>query len=390
LPFKEEFAMRGVRAIVVLATLLISLLTVSQNVEAAACKPSHCYGVAVWQNAPTNSGSYVYLTTSCLNGPNDSSNFADEELWEGTANSYGTYWVETGLSYGEINGTPMGGPYWFWADNRPNGGGYHEHYVGARSLNTTYLAQIGYEGSNQWYVYTSPGGTVGTSTYNPPYSNFMQTGEEITSGSYNVYGFSSDMSWFDTSGAGHANWQSGSNYSTVYSSGSPTHSYWNITYSEVGYYANCGHAAASPLAKTQLTPPLQPGQVKPQSPATLRAGALPVPADAVPTLTDLSRRMVGTTGSQSVGPSKAVLTTRQIASAAAAQARVNSDQAVYLVQIEGQFTALSARVPVGQSAPFGHYLTFTVDASTGFVLDWGVSDVMADLSALGPVKDLGL
>jgi hypothetical protein len=333
----------------------------------------------------------VYLTTSCLNGPNDSSNFADEELWEGTANSgSGSYWVETGLSYGEINGAPKGGPFWFWADNRPNGGGYHEHYVGARSLNTSYLAQIGYEGGNKWFVYTSPGGTVGTSTYNPPYSNFMETGTEITSSSYNVSGVSSDMSWFDTGGVGHANWQSGSNYSSLYSTGSPTFSNWNITYSEVGYYANCGHAAAGPLAKTQLTQPLQPGQVKPQAPATLRKGALPVPANAVPKLTDLSRRIAMTTGNQSVAPSNAVLTHRQMASAAAAGAIVNSDQAVYLVQLEGQFTALTARVPAGQPAPAGRYLTFTVDASTGFVLDWGVSDTSADLSALGPVTDLGL
>jgi hypothetical protein len=384
--------MKRTLTILVAIALSVTSLAFSRDVLAASCTPSsHCYGVAEWFNTPSNEGNYVYLTSSCLNGPNDSNDFADEELWEGTNNSTNlSYWVETGLSYGEINGTPRGGPFWFWADNRPNGGGYNEHYVGSRSLNTTYLAQIGYEGNNKWFVYSDTGGTVGTSTSNPPYSRSMETGQEFTSNSYNISGFSNDLSWFDLSAYGHANWVSGTNHSNIYYTGSPAYAYWNVTYSSVGYYANCGHSAIASAARngSSRPAPLQPGQVKAAPPTVLKNGMLPVPASAVGTLVELTRKMAANAGNNNVTISHVVRTTRQQANAVGSGARVNSDQAVYLVQARGQFTALHARVPAGHASPFGHYLTFTVDVASGLVLDWGVSDQEASLSALGPVTSL--
>jgi hypothetical protein len=98
--------------------------------------------------------------------------------------------------------------------------------------------------------------------------------------------------------------------------------------------------------------------------------------------------MAANAGATSVTLSQAVLTTRQQANTIASGAGVNSDQAVYLVQDQGHFTALNASVPQGQGSPVGHYLTFTVDASSGAVLDWGVSENQGNLSALGPVTSL--
>ncbi len=57
-----------------------------------------------------------------------SGKFLDEELWVGTNNGPpGSTWVEVGYTYGAVAGYSGPGPNWFWADMRPNGGGYHEH-----------------------------------------------------------------------------------------------------------------------------------------------------------------------------------------------------------------------------------------------------------------------
>lgn len=98
--------------------------------------------------------------------------------------------------------------------------------------------------------------------------------------------------------------------------------------------------------------------------------------------------MAGATGASAVNQSSAVLTTRQQANAVASGAIVSSDQPVYLVQLHGQFTALHASVPQGHQLPVGHYLTFTMDADTGAVLDWGLSENTSNLAALGPVVSL--
>jgi len=92
----------------------------------------------------------------------------------------------------------------------------------------------------------------------------------------------------------------------------------------------------------------------------------------------------------SVTVGDAVLTTRQAAVTATSGDVVNTNQPAYLVQLQGHFTALGASVPPGAKLPTGTYLMFIVDASSGLVSDWGVSDRKADLSALGSVIALRL
>jgi hypothetical protein len=91
----------------------------------------------------------------------------------------------------------------------------------------------------------------------------------------------------------------------------------------------------------------------------------------------------------SVTVGEAVLTTRQAAVTATSGDLVNSDEPSYLVQLQGNFTALGASVPPGAKLPTGTFLTFIV-ASTGRVTVWGVSNRKADLSALGSVIALSL
>ena len=64
---------------------------------------------------------------------------------------------------------------------------------------------------------------------------------------------------------------------------------------------------------------------------------------------------------------------------------MNTNQSAYLVQLQGNFTALDASVPPGQSLPTGTYLNFSVDADGGLVTDWGVTNRNANLNALGSV-----
>jgi len=62
---------------------------------------SHCYLLDYWGNANTNKGDFANIDVECLYEADPSSNFVDEEIWEGTANSTNvSYWVETGMTEG--------------------------------------------------------------------------------------------------------------------------------------------------------------------------------------------------------------------------------------------------------------------------------------------------
>jgi hypothetical protein len=64
---------------------------------------------------------------------------------------------------------------------------------------------------------------------------------------------------------------------------------------------------------------------------------------------------------------------------------VPGDQAGYLIVAHGNFTEDNAPVPRGGLALTGTVLTVVVDATTGEITDWGLSDDVADLAKLGPV-----
>jgi hypothetical protein len=385
--------------VVAVVALFGASIAFPQSALAVTCSPSaHCYATVRWIGAPQNEGSYLEIYSSCLNGPNNTTNFADEELWEGTDNSANlSYWVESGMSYGEINGQARGGPFWFWADNRP-GGGYNEHYVGAVALNTSYETEIGHAGSNNWWVWETSS-HIGTSTSNPPYSKSMETGIETTSNSYNISGQSFSLGWLDTTLSAHNNWQYGSSHSSIYDpSFPPAAAGWISQYSSVSYYSGAGCGAARQTGNvgvdTSLAP-IAPEKSRATPTAPLIKATTPVPASAISSLTALSltalsKSMAAAANDSTVKVAGVVLTTRQDANTVASGAGVNSNQAAYLVQIQGKFTALNARMPAGHSSPTGAVLTFVVDASTGLVLDSGVSDSSIDLSALGPVTPLSL
>lgn len=57
----------------------------------------------------------------------------------------------------------------------------------------------------------------------------------------------------------------------------------------------------------------------------------------------------------------------------------------YLIAIRGHFTATGASIPPGAKPPTGSVITLVVDARTGLVTDFGISNRYPPLAKLGPV-----
>jgi hypothetical protein len=195
---------KGARILVILAFVITGLTIGMRAAPADACDiTSHCYGIAYWPNSSTNYGSAGDIYFHCLYDGSPSNSFTDEEMWNGTNNSGNlAYWVEAGGAYGYPNGATR---YWFWADNRPNGGLYHEHYPGGSiSLNTFYKIEFLFEGSNTWNV-MGPGWSQ-NSTSNPPAGKSLEAGTELESNDARSVGKIDSLEWFDTSYGSHAGW----------------------------------------------------------------------------------------------------------------------------------------------------------------------------------------
>jgi hypothetical protein len=195
-------------AVIVLLAAGGFLVAAGPAAPANACSlSSHCYGVAAWYSAPPDNGSGGDIYFNCLYSANPSADFTDEELWQGTDNSTGlSYWVELGGAYGWPNGASR---YWFWADNRPNGGGYHAHYPGGTlSLDTTYFVGVTWAGSNTWDV---QGPTWSAESVNNPFSGrAMEAGAEITNNTAHAVGNIQDLYYLDTAGDLISGWSGAS------------------------------------------------------------------------------------------------------------------------------------------------------------------------------------
>jgi hypothetical protein len=68
---------------------------------------------------------------------------------------------------------------------------------------------------------------------------------------------------------------------------------------------------------------------------------------------------------------------------------VGVTQDVYAMVASGRFVGFKAHVPMGEDPPTGDYLSLVVDATTGEILDWGLTPDPPDLSTLGATTDLG-
>jgi hypothetical protein len=178
------------------ATWIISAGMAPAASAAESCDTSggNCYAIAGGTPGGGNYGEVGSVHVNCLYVP-DNGTFVNAEMWDASKDA--AYWTEVGVSSGPIAGTYYD-KQWFWADNRPNGGGYHEHAAGqTAALNQAYTMELAWLGNNEWGVW---GGNsfnrLGTSTGQPVTSSgLMEAGTEYTapsgSGMRNVGGINS-------------------------------------------------------------------------------------------------------------------------------------------------------------------------------------------------------
>jgi hypothetical protein len=344
-------------------TALTLTVTAAPAYAATCTTSSHCYGEVEYYSSSAIYGLNQGLDVRCLGpmGASTSSNFVTEEMWLATNNGSGNYWVETGMAYGAPQGSTR---YWFWADNRPNGGGYHEHDLSiSTAFGTTYDDYITWVGNNSWQVRRGSS-TLGTSTANPGPSHGGNAGEELTANS----GAGSAITQFlfkqtSSGGAWTNNWPGAS-----VRTDNPPYGGWMSTGYSADFYSNCGFAVAT----------LDPGP-----------SFAPFTASAAPTaLNTIVSQLSTSSGVAAPRSIRYVLTTRQAAAKATSQAVVDSDQAVYLVSFQGAFSAKAAKTPRGAAKPTGTVMTAAIDPATGRIVDWGIESTVPSLPSLGAVRQL--
>ena len=153
---------------------------------AAACgtgigTPPKYLALADWQLSPSNLGARAAFNVSYAFENASGNHWIAQTLWEATNSAIQagqTYWIEAGWTYG-FDSKP--GYFWYWADRRPNGLGYHEHQVPISiSVGDSSKVQIQYTSNNTWSIGFSAtqGSYQGYSTSNPPHSAGMAVGLE--------------------------------------------------------------------------------------------------------------------------------------------------------------------------------------------------------------------
>jgi hypothetical protein len=118
------------------------------------------------QTSRAEHGAAIAIDTTSLTSGAPASDFVHHEMWYGVTGNC-SYWVEVGVKDGA--GFDSANPLHhavFWADNRANGGGYHEHYPNIGwSLGAYYQVKVVWVGNNSWNAYFG-GVYLGTSTSN--------------------------------------------------------------------------------------------------------------------------------------------------------------------------------------------------------------------------------
>lgn len=324
----------------------------------------HCYLISVF--GPRFGGSAYPLNeiaadlrVPCIDVGDVNNSELNFELWMDTNDNTGAgTWVEEGLQAGLTQGVSAGW-HWFWADDRPNGGGYHGHYIsgGTTADTQVYFTWLGH---GNWNV-SRAGTVIGESTYNGDWAEGGQVGAESTTDAMALEGYAYNFEYADPNWAWHPAPGSlfyqydGALYGGITTNGSTP------GYSGVNAFAgNCPSTAT--IAAPRATP--------------LSAAAAPS-----------ALRAIGLAQAQASGESKPssisfVSTTRAQADKAL-NTSTTGDSAVYVIKMTGHFTAHNAGVPAKGHVPTGTTMTVTVSAATGQVTDWGITDSAPDLSPAG-------
>ncbi|SEL03264.1 hypothetical protein [Streptacidiphilus jiangxiensis] len=358
------------RKTLALAAMLaaVPVVGVAGSAQASNCTSAtsngHCYA----ENQLEGNGSHpnaagVDLDVNCLSVANRSTDFDDWEMWFATDTPQVSYdtWTEEGMTAGSLQGGYQGF-LWYWADMRPNGT-YNEHYIRNASVGTSTNVSVYYAGNDNDNVYLG-GSLVGTSAGNGSGGLYANAGFESTTTAATLQGWADNFQYRVGSSWSWASpnvWNTNSGWVGTSASGS------NL-YASTG----CGGGAA-PLA----------------APA-----AHALPADAAQRARVLAQIVQGVAtrahGSH-LGSARTTRSTRQQAiKALLGGDRVQGDQAVEVIQLNGDFSPVrSMKQRKAGALPTSNTLTILVDPATGRITDWGISNIgSAALAQLGPVSQL--
>ncbi len=326
-----------------------------------------------------NYGIEGQLTSNCLFQPNDNSDFLTQEIWDTSSGTQPNYWVEVGQISGSdpfYSSHTYYSRQWVWADSRPNGGGYSEHFP-APAGSGTFKLEIEWLGGNEWGIYE--GGVTGTSTSQPM---FTENGSAKAGVEYTATG----PAGLTDQGNIHSLESKGTNNVwTLWGNGAAIsdHAWISASYapslSQVDWNIPCTNAATVTAAAPRvLSAPATPGAAVPARAASaLRAAEMSAAAadgDAHPA------QMLAVTTTESLGERDAT-----------PGDRVSTDlgQAVYLVIMKGNFS-VPTMSPKGTETVKGKYLRLTLNPETLQAIDAGISNQAPPtaLGHLGPLTNL--
>ena len=212
----------------------VAALTASANASAA----THYYALLesgdIGEDA-TN-GEFINIQTNILHQTCSFPTYdeVNHEMWYQLSpdDARGTYWIEVGFKDG-ITDTIFSckTDTLFWADSRPNGGGYNEHYFNIGiNWNNWEVLQITRTDTCTWDI-QGAGFDIGTSTNNCPWddSRALSAGLETTSqGHGSAKGFL--VGWWERNN--NNNWNQGWDGQHLWNSAPPNIEWWNLTQSE--------------------------------------------------------------------------------------------------------------------------------------------------------------
>lgn len=199
---------------ILLQTALFSFSSTTIAAKALYSCKYHCYGLVDWSKNqyPSIDGGQTVISMvelSCSPSACGNANppwFIDNEMWL-YGNGGQNYWVEDGYStYSNGHSTRID---YFWADSRPNGGGYTEH-----DLATVPSGDFGHNSTFQIYglccseyqveIYSPSNIYNGTSTANSMSPTDVVIGQELfgTSGASAPTANFVDNEYINTSGGG--------------------------------------------------------------------------------------------------------------------------------------------------------------------------------------------
>jgi hypothetical protein len=194
----------------------------------AANAASRSYGVTAWYSSPQSIGADVAKMLVVSGNVTDyaSGGFTAQVLWQGTNNDGGlNTWIEEGYTYGWDKHNILT---WYWAQNRPNGGGYSETQI------TDQTPHVG-QNNDVEIVWALPNWDIdlnGVFEYsvqgmvNPCCGKAMETGAELTSTSSQLSdAHSYGLAYHDPVIGWVAEWTGANNWVT-----GGGYAYWNLTH----------------------------------------------------------------------------------------------------------------------------------------------------------------